>query len=145
MDQNKIPINVFMDLSKAFDTLDHEILIAKLNYYGIQGTALKLFKDYLSNRKQYTYIENTLSNELTIKMGVPQGSILGPLLFIIYMNDFHLSTGNFKPIIYADDTTLTATLDVFDSDPLNINTELNKVADWLTINKLSLNVNKTKR
>ena len=144
MDQNKKPINIFMDLSKAFDTLDHPILMEKLKYYGIQGTALKLFESYLSNRRQLIDFDTNFSDELPIQMGVPQGSILGPLLFIIYMNDFHQSTTKFKPIIYADDTTLVASLDAFNCTGELINTEVNKVTSWLSANKLSLNVNKTK-
>ena len=82
MDNNKIPINIYLDLSKAFDTIDHSILIDKLQFYGIQGTNLNLFHSYLTNRKQYTEIDDLKSNILPIQTGVPQGSILGPLLFI---------------------------------------------------------------
>ena len=85
MDHNETPINIYLDLSKAFDTLDHEILMAKLEYYGIHGTPLELVKSYLTNRKQYVEIEDTKSKMLVISTGVPQGSILGPLLFIIYI------------------------------------------------------------
>ena len=83
MDKNETPINIYLDLSKAFDTLDHEILLEKLNYYGIRDTSLKLFQSYLSERKQYVEFEGINSEMKEIKTGVPQGSILGPLLFII--------------------------------------------------------------
>ena len=86
MDKKEVPINIFLDLSKAFDTIDHTILLAKLRYYGIYDTALLLVKSYLKNRKQYVEFEDTKSGILPI--GVPQVSILGPLLFIIYINDF---------------------------------------------------------
>ena len=82
MDKNYIPINVFIDLSKTFDTINHNILQNKLAYYGLNGSALHLFKCYLQNRKQYTEIEQINSNILPITIGVPQGSVLGPLLFI---------------------------------------------------------------
>ena len=83
MDHNETPINIYLDLSKAFDTLNREILMAKLLYYGIHGTPLELVKSYLTNRKQYVEIEDTKSKMLDISTGVPQGSILDPLLFII--------------------------------------------------------------
>ena len=83
LDKDDIPINIYLDLSKAFDTIDHIILIDKLKYYGVHGTNLNLFSSYLENRKQYTEIDNIKSNVLSITTGVPQGSILGPLLFII--------------------------------------------------------------
>ena len=85
MDQDEIPINIYLDLSKAFDTIDHLILIDKLKYYGINGTNLNLFSSYLNNHKQYTEIDHIKSNMLPITTGMPQGSILGPLLFIIYI------------------------------------------------------------
>ncbi len=89
IDKMNTPINIFLDLSKSFDTLDHKILLDKLDYYGIKGVAHKLMASYIKNRKQYVEIEDSKSDTLTITTGVPQGSILGPLLFIIYINDIH--------------------------------------------------------
>ncbi len=94
MDNNETPINIYLDLSKAFDTLDYKIFTQKLEYYGIKGTNLELFQNYLTERKQYVEFDSTKSNMLDINTGVPQGSILGPLLFIIYINE------NVKSLIY---------------------------------------------
>ena len=130
LDKGKIPISIFLNLSKAFDTLDHVILLRKLNYYGIKSVELKLFKEYLQNRTQYVSYDETNSNMYRISTGVPQGSILGPLLFIIYINDLCNASKLFRMIIYADDTTLYSTLDVFGNYlSKNLNLELTKVAD----------------
>ena len=151
LDRGELPIAIFIDLSKAFDTLDHRILLAKLKYYGIQETSLKWFTSYLSNRTQYVQIDDTSSQKKNIKTGVPQGSILGPLLFIIYMNDIQHASAVFDSILYADDTNLISPMSVFSthsgdirltSD--NINLELIKISDWMAVNKLSLNIGKTK-
>jgi hypothetical protein len=150
MDKMNTPINIFLDLSKAFDTLDHKILIQKLEYYGIKGTALKLMESYLTNRKQYVEIHDTKSDILTLTTGVPQGSILGPLLFIIYINDIAQASKLFDFIIYADDTTLSTTLETVvnkdnaSNSDINLNIELANVSNWLCANKLSLNVAKCK-
>ena len=150
LDKDEIPINIYLDLSKAFDTIDHIILIDKLKYYGVHGTNLNLFSSYLENRKQYMEIDNIKSNMLSITTGVPQGSILGPLLFIIYINDFAQASKMFNFLIYADDITLSSTLNVFSDNTHDqnleslINEELVKINDWLKINQLSLNVVKSK-
>ena len=99
MDKSEIPFSIFIDLSKAFDTLDHNILINKLQYYGIKDTALDLFQSYLSNRRQYVQIGNNKSATTAITTGVPQRSILGPQLFIIYINDIIKFSTLFHTII----------------------------------------------
>ena len=149
MDNNDVPIGIFLDLSKAFDTIDHTILLKKLEHFGIDGIALKLLKNYLTNRKQYVRLHDVNSNLLPINTGVPQGSILGPLLFIIYINDFARASAIFDFICYANDTTLFSTLNKsINAQNINpdiiINTELAKINEWLVINKLSLNVTKSK-
>ena len=146
MDKGNTPIAIFLDLSKAFDTLDHTILLQKLKYYGISETSLKWFQSYITNRKQYVQFQNVKSNLATISTGVPQGSIIGPLLFIIYINDLSNATSFFNPMIYADDTCLINSLQCYKavSDSHMINDELNNIYLWLSVNELSLNVNKTK-
>ena len=152
LDNKKTPLAIFIDLSKAFDTIDHSILLDKLKYYGIKGTALKWFTSYLSQRTQYVQYRDKSSSKSTITTGVPQGSILGPLLFIIYINDLRHVSDKFKCIIYADDTTLDEPICSFKNQtntPLkqledSINNELEKIVEWLALNKLSLNAKKTK-
>lgn len=148
MDKKETPLAIFLDLSKAFDTINHEILLNKLNFYGVKCNAYKLLESYLTNRKQCIALENTFSSLLPITTGVPQGSILGPLLFIIYLNDLNFASKMFHPVIYADDTALSATLSTFDTGghdrDTNIINELGNITLWLKLNKLSLNVSKTK-
>jgi len=152
LDNNQIPFNIYIDLSKAFDTINHTILLSKLHYYGIRNTALTLLKSYLTNRKQYCDFKGTNSAMLSINNGVPQGSILGPLFFILYINDFHLSSNKFTFLMYADDTTLLSTYDAFHDNTnhdmstieRNINKELLRITTWLTRNKLLINSTKTK-
>lgn len=151
LDNKKSPLAVYLDLSKAFDTIDHSILLHKLSYYGVKGTALNWFTSYLTNRQQYVQFNSEASSLKSISTGVPQGSILGPLLFIIYMNDIAKVTNKFHFTLYADDTSLieplcTFTVDIGDRNTLSdqINSELQKIFDWLSLNKLSLNVKKTK-
>ena len=144
MDAKEIPVNVDIDLSKAFDSLDHNILLSKLNFYGVTGVSLDLMSSYLSNRRQYTQFNTTLSEFLDIKQGVPQGSILGPLLFSIYINDLSSSSNLFEFLMYADDTTLYCSIDKLATHNINnvINEHLDKVNVWMNSNKLVLNSKK---
>ena len=150
MNNGDIPITIFLDLSKAFDTLNHSILLDKLKHYGIKDCALNLLNSYLSDRQQFVQINNIKSSLLPVKTGVPQGSILGPLLFIIYLNDFTNASDIFKIISYADDSTLLAKLSDFNNrdnkENINVllNRELNKICVWLKVNRLSLNTSKSK-
>ena len=124
IDNTLLPVVVFMDLSKAFDTLDHSIHIHKLQYYGITGIALNWFKSYLSSRLQYVYINGSISSMQHITTGVPQGSILRPLLFLIYMNDLPNVSALLKYILFADDTSLLSSIEY--SIPIN-DTNMNEL------------------
>ena len=105
-DESKFTLGIFIDLSKAFDTVDHKILTKKLELYGIKGCNLGWFESYLSNRKQFITYGDKQTNIETITCGVPQGSILGPLLFLIFVNDLHKVIKYLDPIMFADDTNL---------------------------------------
>ena len=130
----KIPVNFYMDLSKAFDSLSHDILLNKLTYYGVKNSANDLLRSYLSNRKQYVQIDDISSSIISINTGVPQGSILGPLLFNICINDIIMSSDKFNFILYADDTTLNATIESFGETvadiQLSISNELQKILGY---------------
>ena len=143
LDKNNSPTNIYIDLSKAFDTLDHLILLNKLKYYGVTGAANLLFQNYLSNRQQYVEYNGATSQKLKISTGVPQGSILGPLLFLIYINDLPSVSNVLQMLMYADDTTLYCNFNSI-NDVNRINEELCKVSAWLSANKLALNVAETK-
>ena len=141
--QNEFAIGVFIDLSKAFDTVDHSILIKKLSHYGIRGNFLNWFKSYLCNRSQYIATDDSNTDYQTITCGVPQGSILGPLLFLIFINDLHKAS-SLNSIIFADDTSLFKSHKNIHTLFDLVNQELNKINDWFQCNKLSLNITKTK-
>ena len=106
IENNQFSCRVFLDLSKAFDTVNHNILLQKLEHYGIRGLALDWFKSYLTNRKKYTEIVSYISSLNDIHFGVPQGSVLGPVLFLLYINDFNYSSLTLTFNIFADDSNI---------------------------------------
>ena len=127
-------LDIFINLSKAFDTVDHKILLKKLQHYGIKGKNFSWFESYLTGRKQYINFEindnNGKTDLLKIICGLPQGSILGPLLFIIYINDLYQVSDILKPIMFADDTNLFCSNNDIKSLFLNTNSELKNISEW---------------
>ena len=141
--ENKFTLGVFIDLSKAFDTVNHDILITKLKYYGVKNTNIKWFKSYLSSRKQFIAYDQAEQTSMTnIICGVPQGSILGPLLFLIYVNDLYKASTILNPIMFADDTNLFHSHSDIKTLFQIVNKELTNINKWFQANKLSLNAKK---
>ena len=136
-------IGVFVDFRKAFDTVDHSILIGKLEHLGIRGLPLELIKSYLSNRKQYVVYGTSESSLMEILVGVPQGSILGPLFFLLYINDLPAASSFFRYILFADDTNLFASGKDKDLLLRGLKSGMIKLSDWFAYNRLTLNYSKT--
>ena len=130
-------------MQKAFDTINHDVLLTKLEHYGIRGTALAWFKSYLSERKRYVSVNRSNSGHLEATCGFPQGSVLGPLLFLIYINDLPLSSSKLTFYLFADDTNISYEAENIYQLQRVINKELKKVKTWLDVNKLLLDIDKT--
>ena len=143
MKNGELVAGIYMDLSKAFDTVDHKILLHKCEHYGIRGQALSWLKSYLSNRMQYTIANGVKSSKKAVEYGVPQGSVLGPLLFLLYVNDIAQATGNHKLRLFADDSNVFVTA----RDPATLKSlmyeVIEKMCDWFKANKLTVNAKKT--
>ena len=143
LDEKNYVISIFIDFKKAFDTVDHDILLYKLECYGIRGLANDFFRSYLTNRLQYTVINGVNSDLRTVSCGVPQGSVLGPLFFLLYINDLYRSIGCNNVRLYADDTAI-----ITNNHDLNYAQEqakelFTKLYHWCIANKLSINSDKT--
>ena len=143
LDNNKSVCGIFVDLQKAFDTVYHEILLEKLQYYGIRGVTNEWFKSYLTDRKQFVSINGYDSDDKVLRHGVPQGSVLGPLLFILYINDLHLAIKYSNVYHFADDTNLLHISESFRKAQKYLNFDLKFLHKWLLANKISLNCDKT--
>ena len=143
IDNKEHAIGIFLDLSKAFDTVNFNIMFDKLEHYGIRGVALDWIKDYFTERCQFVQYNGHCSQRKSIKCGVPQGSILGPLFFLLYINDLCNVSDILDIILFADDTNIF--FSHTDQNYLinSINREMNKLSDWFECNKLSLNVKKS--
>ena len=142
--ENKHYLSVYLDFSKAFDTICHEILLKKIEIMGFRGPIHNWIRSYLTNRKQFVSIGEASSDMLFTKMGVPQGSTLGPLLFILYINDMSNSLSYLKTIHFADDSTLHISMNKNENIAPRINADLAVINTWLISNKLHLNIDKTK-
>ena len=133
-------LGIYLDFQKAFDTVDHEILLHKLDHYGIRGNILNWFKSYLKDRKQFTFVNGVKSQTANVNYGVSQGSVLGPLLFLLYVNDIQNAFTNVTPKLFADDINLF----IFHKDLKTLyslaNEELESLNGWLLANKLSLSI-----
>ena len=143
LDEGSFGCGIFVDLQKAFDTVDHKILLHKLEFYGIRGVCNDWFKSYLSDRKQFVSINGYNSDLMPVNCGVPQGSVLGPLLFLIYINDLHKAIRYCKVHHFADDTNLFHTNKSVKNLNKLVNHDMKQLNNWLSANKISLNVEKT--
>ena len=144
LDRKQIAVLLLIDFSKAFDMVDHDILLNKLEHYGIRGTMLAWFKSYLTGRQQYVHVNNINSDNLNLKYSVPQGSILGPVLFILYINDLPNISTAAKYIFFADDANIIITGNNYLEIQEKIDSLLVAIDKWVTLNGLKLNVKKTK-
>ena len=143
LERGEFTIGVLLDLSKAFDTVNHQILLSKLYYYILRGCDLNWFASYLASRKQLTEFNGSRSMFNDVTCGVPQGSILGPLLFVIYINELHNSSSMLTFLLFADDTNVFVSGKNLNELIININGELTNVDIWFRANKLSLNIETT--
>ena len=130
IDNKECTVGIFIDLSKAFDTVDHNILISKLEHYGCRGTSLRGFESYLSNRQQYVEFNGVSLESCEIKCGVPQGSILGPLLFLLYINGLCNVSKVVDFILFADDTNIFFSHKDFNLLPGILKSEMLKLTQW---------------
>ena len=142
LSQGKYTLGIFIDLSKPFDTVNHNILLEKLKANGIQSENLKSFRSYLSNRKQFILYDNFKTEVKIVKCDVPQGSILGPLLILIFVNDLSNSTKVFDPVLFADDTNLFRSGNNIRTLFETANQELSQINDWFLTKKPALNLEK---
>ena len=142
LNHHKITVNVLIDLKKAFDTVNHSLLLDKLYKCGIRGISHLWFKNYLSNRMQYVGVGYSNSSLRPINIGVPQGSVLGPILFLVFINDLP-DCSNLRTTLFADDTTLSISSHNYDDLVTDLNFELLKIHDWVVSNRLTINVDKT--
>ena len=143
IDSKEYVIGLFLDLSKAFDSMNHEILLNKLEHYGIRGSSLLWFKSYLHNRTQYLIVNNCKSDLIDLSTGVPQGSILGPLLFLISVNDIVNCSSLLSYVLFADDcNALNSDQNLIDLI-LSTNLELVKLGEWFIANRYLVNMKKT--
>ena len=143
IDNRKYGCGIFIDLRKAFDTVNHTILLSKLKHYGIRDSSYNWFESYLSNRKQYVFVNGESSQLRNITYGVPQGSVLGPLLFLIYINDLPNISKVLNFYLFADDTNIYFEAETPEKLESVLNNELKELYTWLIVNRLSLNINKT--
>ena len=143
LDNNKVACGIFIDLQKAFDTVNNEILLTKLDYYGFRGNIKNWFRSYLYERKQNVIINGFKSKSSIIKHGVPQGSVLGPVLFLLYINDLHKYIKHSTTYHFADDTNLLNITPDYKTLQREINQDLHLLHEWLVANKISLNKDKT--
>ena len=143
LDNKRFGCGIFIDLQKAFDTVNHAILLSKLEHYGVRGCALEWFRSYLSDRNQYVSLNGSNSDLLSVTCGVPQGSVLGPLLFLIYISDLPNSYKRLTFYLFADDTNIYHESQDFANLTKTVNKEPRLVKKWLDANKLSLNTEKT--
>ena len=136
-------IGVFIELKKAFDSIDHKLLLTKLEHYGIRGVVYDWIKSYLCESKQYVSVNNGNSEAMNVVCGVPQGYILGPNLFILYMNYICNVSSLLRFVLFADDTNLLSSGDDVKEISKTLSKQLDKLNSWFAVNKLSLNVSKT--
>ena len=142
LDDGNIICGIFVDLLKVFDTVDHEIVLAILNHYGIRGVSNDWFKTYLSNRNQYVFINGYETGIAALNCDVPQGSVLAPLLFLLYINDLNQAIKFCTIHLFADDTNLLCQSNSMKKLNKLVNADLKHLANWLNGNKISLNVKK---
>ena len=143
MENKNYGCGIFIDLSKAFDTVNHNILIQKLEHYGLRDTNLNWFISYLKDRSQYVFCNNISSKTKNINCGVPQGSVVGPLLFILYINDLPNISNELSFHLFVDDTNIFFKANNLDTLQTTVNREMSKLVNWLNSNRLPLNVSKT--